>query len=121
MFYRRKKLEDNLKKELSQINPSFDKIIGYINEYEKHNLKTIDKLKREREIDVRKIKGSIKQTINIHGPITKDLIGSLTKRIVGSLLSDVKKQNKTLLKIKTILISVIIITITYLIYYICFA
>jgi hypothetical protein len=121
MFYRRKKLEDNLKKELSKNDFNFEKIIHYINEYEKDNLKTIEKLKRERRVDNRKIKGAIRQTINVHGPITKDLIGSLTKRIIGSLLSDTKKENNSLIKIKTVFISMIIIIITYLIYKICFA
>jgi hypothetical protein len=31
------------------------------------------------------INGALKQTINAHGPITKERIGSATKRILGAL------------------------------------
>lgn len=33
----------------------------------------------------KKISGGLKQAINAHGPITKELIGSATKRIYGNL------------------------------------
>lgn len=87
----RKKIEEELKTE----KPSIDKIINYIDEYEVANLETIKKLKRKRKLEFRKINGAIKQTINAHGPITKDFIGSATKRIYGSLLEE-KKENKFL-------------------------
>jgi hypothetical protein len=35
----------------------------------------------------------LKQTINAHGPITGQFIGSATKRIHGALLSHVKKES----------------------------
>jgi hypothetical protein len=94
----RKKIEEELKTE----KPSIDKIINYIDEYEVANLETIKKLKRKRKLEFRKINGAIKQTINAHGPITKDFIGSATKRIYGSLLEE-KKENKVIKFLKWML------------------
>jgi hypothetical protein len=65
-----------------------DKILKIVDEYEKDNLETINKLKRLKSLDTNRINGALKQTINAHGPITKVLIGSATKRIYGSLLQD---------------------------------
>lgn len=36
------------------------------------------------------IAGALKDTINMHGPITRDKIGSAVKRIIGSLDVDSK-------------------------------
>lgn len=36
------------------------------------------------------INGGIKQTINDHGPITKELTGSATKRIFGNIIQIIK-------------------------------
>lgn len=80
----RKKIESCL------TTSDIDGILKAIDEYEKDNLSTIDKLKRDRQIELNRINGALKQTINAHGPITKVLIGSATKRIYGSLLSDNK-------------------------------
>lgn len=63
-----------------------DKIIDLFEQYESENLNQIQKLSRAKTVEVRKISGALKQTINIHGPITKVLIGSATKRIYGALL-----------------------------------
>jgi hypothetical protein len=67
-----------------------DGILKAVDEYEKDNLSTIEKLKRNKQIELNRINGALKQTINAHGPITKVLIGSATKRIYGSLLGDDK-------------------------------
>ena len=61
--------------------------------YEQDNLKTIDKLKREKIYDTKRISGALKQTINAHGPITAQYIGSATKRIYGSLLDNTKRES----------------------------
>jgi len=63
-----------------------------IDEYEQDNLNTIEKLKLRKDITLRKIKGGLKQTIDAHGPITKELIGSATKRVYGMFLEN-KRQN----------------------------
>ena len=93
-FCRLNKLEEKLRHELAQSKPSLSNIIEYVNEYEKDNLASIEKLKRERLIDAKKINGALKNCINAHGAITKILIGSATKRIMGSLLSDKPKETK---------------------------
>lgn len=81
-----------------------EKEITYIiNEYKhqyKRDLFYLDKLKRTRELEVNKISGALKQTINSHGPITKELIGSATKRIWGGLISHKKRPLTLLEKIK---------------------
>jgi len=63
-----------------------DEMLEVYEEYQKENLKNIKKLKRNKNLEIRKISGALKQTINVHGPITKVLIGSATKRIYGALL-----------------------------------
>ncbi len=72
-------------KEIGEILEVFDV-------YENDNLKTIDKLKREKVYDTKRISGAIRMTINAHGPITKEYIGSATKRIYGALLDNNKKE-----------------------------
>ena len=63
-------------------------ILEAVDEYEKDNLDTIKKLKRKKSLDINKINGALKQTINAHSIITKDLIGSASKRIYGALLDN---------------------------------
>lgn len=63
-------------------------ILKMVDEYQKKNLDTITKLKKVRKLEFNKIKGGLKQSINAHGPITKELIGSATKRIWGALLTN---------------------------------
>ena len=63
-------------------------ILKMVDEYQKNNLDTIAKLKKVRKIEFNKIKGGLKQSINAHGPITKELIGSAAKRIWGALLTN---------------------------------
>lgn len=67
-------------------------IVDAVKNYEKNNLDTIGRLKKDKEFDTKKINGALKQTIQAHGPITLNLIGSATKRIYGSLLTNPKKR-----------------------------
>lgn len=83
------KLIDGLTK-LDIDKESQEHIISLINQYEKSNLETIEKLKRNKKVELNKINGGLKQAINAHGPITKELIGSASKRIYGSILSNDK-------------------------------
>lgn len=69
-----------------------DKTIEIVKGYEKNNLDTIEQLKKDKLFDTKKINGALKQTINAHGPITIDIIGSATKRIYGALLTNPKKK-----------------------------
>lgn len=82
------KLADKIKKELAKPTPSLDQILEIVHDYENNNLNTIEKLKKEKLIETKRISGALKQTINAHGPITSLLIGSATKRIYGALLSN---------------------------------
>ena len=100
---RKNKLRNQLENVLHRIEPSqteLDFLIATFEEYQKDNLDTIEKLKRERHLETKRISGALKQTINAHGPITSQFIGSATKRIHGALLSHVKKESfiKRLLK-----------------------
>jgi hypothetical protein len=86
---RRGKLRIKLKEEfIDSDEQQIERFLTIVDEYEKDNLATIKKLKRTKTLDVKRINGALKQTINAHGPITKVLIGSATKRIYGSLLND---------------------------------
>jgi hypothetical protein len=85
---RKGKLKEKIEYELEAENPDLAKILKAIDDYEKANLDTINKLRRKKSLDIKRINGALKQTINAHGPITKDFIGSASKRIYGSLLKE---------------------------------
>lgn len=85
---RRVKLSEKIKFELNKSNPDINTILHYVDEYEKNNLDTINKLKRKKNLSLRKINGALRQTIHAHGPITMMLIGSASKRIYGNLLAE---------------------------------
>jgi hypothetical protein len=70
-----------------------DILIKIFNDFEKSNIDTIEKLKRDKIYETKRISGAIKQCLNAHGPITKQYIGSATKRIYGALLDNVKKES----------------------------
>jgi len=70
-----------------------ESMMTIVDEYEKANLSTIEKLKKDKSRESKRISGALKQTIHAHGPITKELIGSATKRIYGSLLQDDNNNN----------------------------
>jgi hypothetical protein len=100
-FNKFKSREERLKNKLSQVllNKTIDEakiteLIRVINDYEKNNLDTISKLKKDKSLETKKISGALRQTINAHSVITKDLIGSATKRIYGALLINEKEKNK---------------------------
>jgi hypothetical protein len=90
-----------LKEKISSLvlKKDIEGILEAVDEYEKDNLDTIKKLKRIQSLDINKINGALKQTINAHSIITKDLIGSASKRIYGALLDN--SNDKTIfIKIK---------------------
>jgi hypothetical protein len=89
------KMSEKIKKELSNSEPRLDEILKIVDDYEKDNLDTISKFKRERVIESRRISGALKTAINAHGPITMVLIGSATKRIIGSLLTNEKHKKES--------------------------
>ena len=98
------KLTEKLKFELKSQKPNLDKILEYVNEFEKDNLNTIEKLRKEKIYETKRISGALKQTINAHGPITPNFIGSATKRIYGSLLHNGSKIHKATLFLGLIVI-----------------
>lgn len=90
---RRGKLKTNLETKLLNKtvgSSEIETILNIVDEYENDNLDTIEKLKRNKKVELNKINGALKQSINAHGPITKTLIGSASKRIYGSLLNNKK-------------------------------
>jgi hypothetical protein len=88
-----------------------DSLMLMVEDYEKVNLDTIKKLKKDKSLESKRISGALKQTINAHGPITKELIGSATKRIYGSLL--INDEDKKFIKLDkgSLLLIVIIFSI----------
>ena len=92
---RKTKLENRIKDILNQKNPNYEDIVEAVEHYEKNNLKTIEKLKKKKSLEVKKINGALKQTINSHGPITAQYINSASKRIYGSLLIDENQQKRS--------------------------
>ncbi len=61
-------------------------ILKAVDEYQKDNIDTIEKLRKEKKVELTKINGALKMSIHSHGPITKELIGSASKRIYGALI-----------------------------------
>ena len=90
---RKGKLEYRIKEELNKQQPNLNRIIEIIEEFEIDNIKTIDKLKKRKNATLRKVNGALKQSINAHGPITKDFLGSASKRIYGAIL-EVDEENE---------------------------
>jgi hypothetical protein len=89
----RNKLTNNFPKN-KLTDKDIEMLMTMVEDYEKANLATIDKLKKDKVLESKRISGAIKQTIHAHGPITKELIGSATKRIYGSLLNDENNESK---------------------------
>jgi len=80
-----------------------NEILKVFDVYQQDNLDTIEKLKRDKVYETKRISGALKQTINAHSAITKEFIGSATKRIYGALLSNEKtKKEKICEKISSI-------------------
>lgn len=98
---RRGKLENKIRIILSGLpspEPEVGLILDAVDEFESANLATIDKLKKKKKLDSKRINGALKQTINAHGPINKLLIGSASKRIYGALLTDEVEKEKISIK-----------------------
>ncbi len=85
------RLESNIKLELETTSPNINNILKVVKDYEKDNLDTIEKLRKDKTFDCKRINGALKSTITAHGPITKLLVGSATKRIYGALLDNTNK------------------------------
>lgn len=98
-----KKLEIEIQELYNKGELSTEKIVNLFKKYEESNIKLIEKLRKPRLIEKRKINGALKQTINAHSIITKELIPSATKRIYGALLTNEKsKKEKICEKISSI-------------------
>lgn len=82
---RKSKLEEGLKGIVPDAG-DVESILELVDVYEQDNLDTIVKCKRDKSIELKKINGALKQSIDAHGPVTKVLIGSASKRIYGALL-----------------------------------
>jgi len=109
---RKGKLENRLREEIGKNNPDLDKVVAIVEGFESDNLKTIDKLKKKKKITLNKINGGLKQSINAHGPITKNFIGSASKRILGSLLEAEEEENSfNILSFIGGLVTMLIVTI----------
>jgi len=96
---RRGRLESELKSKFTNkgiTNDDIKVICDLFDYYENNNLQTIDKLRKEKKIEMRRINGAIKQFLNVHPILTKELVSSLGKRIYGAILSD--KKEKTIVK-----------------------
>lgn len=89
---RRGRLEYKISLELKKPIPNINTILDSVDEYEKANLATIFKLKKDKIYDLRRINGAIKQFLHSHPKLTKELINSLGKRIYGALLSNRPKE-----------------------------
>lgn len=117
---RKGRLENKLRAELAMPKPEIGKLLDAIDEFEADNIATIEKLKKKKQVDTKRINGALKQTINAHGPITKLLIGSASKRIYGSMLTDENEDKKEKVSIKGFLLGVATSVIVYVILTIMF-
>ena len=115
---RKGRLENKIRLELSKETPSVGKILDATDAFEKNNIDTINKLKKLKRIDTKRINGALKQTINAHGPITKLLIGSASKRIYEALISG--KEKKQRISIKNIIIGFGASSVLYILYHLIF-
>jgi hypothetical protein len=106
----RNKLTNNFPKN-KLTDKDVETLMIMVEDYEKANLATIEKLKKDKSLESKRISGALKQTINAHGPITKELIGSATKRIYGTLLKDNNNSDKfiTIHKGNLILMSIFVV------------
>lgn len=82
------KLKSEIQELLDKGELTNDEIVNLFKKYERLNLNQIQKLNKRRSLEHNRIKGALKQTINAHGPIDMELIGSATKRISGALITN---------------------------------
>lgn len=112
---RKGRLIDKIETELKAEKISVDNIILAVDDYEKDNLDTIEKLKKDKKVVLNKINGSLRQSIQAHGPITSVLIGSASKRIHGALLINPNESNdKRKISIRDVIIGIGISLLIYL-------
>lgn len=79
-------LASKLSEELDSGNPKIDNIIDIFDKCSVIDIKTLNKLKLKKNIDIKRISGGLKQCIHSHGPIYINDIPSAAKRIYGALL-----------------------------------
>lgn len=114
---RKGKLEHKLTEELSKTKPKLSRLLEIIEDFESDNINTIEKLKKKKTATLRKVNGALKQSINAHGPITKDLIGSASKRVYGSILEAEEEQIDNRIQLRGLLIGFISASIIFLGFY----
>ncbi len=88
------KLKSKIQELLDKGELTSDEIINVFMKYEDINIKSIEKLNKERVVERNRIKGALRQTINVHGAIDMKLIGSATKRISGALITTIESKTK---------------------------
>lgn len=86
-------LYNKVLKELSNETPSGVKIVQFFIDFERSNIKEINKLKRKKKATINKIIGALKQTMTAHPNFTKELLPSAAKRIYGAILMEEKETN----------------------------
>ena len=109
------RLRDDISDELKQDKPSLNNIIKSVNEFEDDNINTINKLMRKKKATMNKINGALRQSIDAHPIITKELVGSVGKRIYGSLL-ELEKEEKRKVSVRDIFIGMVFSAIIFLIF-----
>ncbi len=92
MKTRRGKLKNGLSEIIDK--EKLEQVLVLVDEYEKDNLATIDKLNRKRIVDLKRIKGGIKQAFHAHPILTKEMTGSIAKRVYGAMLENKGEENK---------------------------
>jgi len=90
-------LRNKFSDELSKPKPTIDSLIVSVNEFEQANLATIEKLMKGKKVDMKRINGALKQTIQSHGDINMDLLSSASKRVYGAMLEETNKIDKHLI------------------------
>jgi len=104
---RAERLKDNISEELEKDIPDIKQILKSVNEFETDNLNTIKKLMRKKKATMNKINGAIRQSIDAHPVITKELTGSIGKRVYGAILG-LEQEEKEKISIRDVLIGLVI-------------
>lgn len=79
-------LASKLSEELDSGKPNINNIIDIFDNCSVIDIKTLNKLKLKKKIDIKRISGGLKQCIHSHGPIYLKDIPSAAKRVYGALL-----------------------------------
>ncbi len=77
---KRNKLASRLTEELKKDKPTIENLLKIFDSFENNDTILVDKLKREKKIEMGRIHGALRQTINAHGPITKQFLSSASKK-----------------------------------------